>query len=189
MIKILLDNGHGVETPGKRSPQWPDGRRLWEWKFNREVAGRVETQLNAQGIACVQLVPEEQDIPIVERCRRANRWASKCDCLLISIHANAGGGTGGEVFTFPGAKQSREYARAFQTNWAKYLPDFPYRGCKEANFGVLRESRCPAILVECLFMDNPKDCEVMLSLKGKERIAQWIAQSIREILDRFHPAR
>ncbi len=189
MIRILLDNGHGIETPGKRSPQWADGRQLLEWKFNREMVNRVEKLLNTMGITCVQLVPEEQDISILERCRRANRWASESDCLLISIHANAGGGTGGEVFTYPGAKQSREYAKAFQNNWNQYLPDFPFRGCKESNFGILRESHSPAVLIECLFMDNPKDCEVMLSPKGKERIAQWITHSIQEITDKFYPTR
>ena len=35
MITILLDNGHGCDTPGKRSPVWPDGRQLLEWEFNR----------------------------------------------------------------------------------------------------------------------------------------------------------
>ena len=35
MVKILLDNGHGYDTPGKRSPIWPDGSQLFEWEFNR----------------------------------------------------------------------------------------------------------------------------------------------------------
>lgn len=36
-MKILIDNGHGVETPGKRSP---DGR-LKEYAYTREIANRV----------------------------------------------------------------------------------------------------------------------------------------------------
>lgn len=34
-MKILIDNGHGKETPGKRSPVWPDGSQLYEYEFNR----------------------------------------------------------------------------------------------------------------------------------------------------------
>ncbi len=185
MVKILLDNGHGVNTPGKRSPVWEDGRQLLEWEFNRDMVVRVANWLEAKGITHEILVPEERDISITERCQRANRVASKEECLLVSIHANAGGGSGGEVFTFPRAKRSGEYARVFGELWDVYLPEFPYRGEKEANFGILRESHCPAILVESLFMDNPADCSVMFSSEGRERIAQWIACSIEVIVDRF----
>jgi len=44
-MKILIDNGHGSDTPGKRSP---DGRFL-EWKYNREIAARVISELTALG--------------------------------------------------------------------------------------------------------------------------------------------
>ena len=40
-MKVLIDNGHGVDTKGKRSPVWPDGRQLFEWEFNRDIAKRV----------------------------------------------------------------------------------------------------------------------------------------------------
>ena len=34
---VILDNGHGINTPGKRSPVWDDGTQLFEWKFNRNI--------------------------------------------------------------------------------------------------------------------------------------------------------
>lgn len=40
-MKILIDNGHGNDTPGKRSP---DGRLL-EWAYTREIADRVAARL------------------------------------------------------------------------------------------------------------------------------------------------
>ena len=42
-MKILIDNGHGENTPGKRSPKWADGSQLFEWKYTREIARRVES--------------------------------------------------------------------------------------------------------------------------------------------------
>ena len=33
-MKILIDNGHGRATAGKRSPVWPDGKQLFEYEFN-----------------------------------------------------------------------------------------------------------------------------------------------------------
>ena len=52
MVKILLDNGHGYDTPGKRSPIWPDGSQLFEWEFNRDIVSRIEILLKKAGISC-----------------------------------------------------------------------------------------------------------------------------------------
>lgn len=80
-MKILIDNGHGIDTKGKRSP---DGQLL-EYAQNRLLAGRIVSAL---------LVPEENDISLPERCRRVNEWCrqlGKNNVLLISIHCNAAG--------------------------------------------------------------------------------------------------
>ena len=69
-MKILIDNGHGRETPGKRSP---DGRLL-EYAYTRSVARRIVSALTAQGYDAELLVPEQEDISLQERCRRVNDW-------------------------------------------------------------------------------------------------------------------
>lgn len=72
-MKILIDNGHGVETPGKRSP---DGR-FREYKYNREIARAVVEHLQLRGYDAELLVPEENDISLEERVRRANRITAR----------------------------------------------------------------------------------------------------------------
>ena len=89
-MKILIDNGHGIDTKGKRSP---DGQLL-EYAQNRLLAGRIVTDLQARGLDASLLVPEETDISLPERCRRVNeicRLLGKDNVILISIHANAAG--------------------------------------------------------------------------------------------------
>ena len=89
-MKILIDNGHGRETAGKRSP---DGRLL-EWSYNREIARRVVASLSSLGFDAELLVPEDEDIPLAERCRRANLLCSQLgtrNVALVSIHVNAAG--------------------------------------------------------------------------------------------------
>ena len=89
-MKILIDNGHGRETPGKRSP---DGRLL-EYAYTRDIARRIVSALTAQGYDAELLVPEQEDIPLPERCRRVNDWCrllGKDNVILISIHINAAG--------------------------------------------------------------------------------------------------
>ena len=87
-MKILIDNGHGIDTKGKRSP---DGQLL-EYAQNRLLAGRIVTDLQARGLDASLLVPEEMDIPLPERCCRVNECClqlCKDNVLLISIHINA----------------------------------------------------------------------------------------------------
>lgn len=62
-MKILIDNGHGQSTPGKRSP---DGRFL-EFKFNRTIAKQIVDDLRDRGYDAELLVPEDDDIPLKDR--------------------------------------------------------------------------------------------------------------------------
>lgn len=84
-MKILIDNGHGKETPGKCSP---DGR-LKEYAYTREIADRVVTELQNEGVDAIRIVPEDNDVTLSERVRRANVFGN--EAILVSIHCNAMG--------------------------------------------------------------------------------------------------
>ncbi len=84
-MKILIDNGHGKETPGKCSP---DGR-LKEYAYTREIADRVVTGLQNEGIDAMRIVPGENDVALFERVRRINAFGK--EAILVSIHCNAMG--------------------------------------------------------------------------------------------------
>ena len=55
MIKILIDPGHGINTPGKRSP---DGR-FREYAYNRLIAKAIVQHLRYRGFDAQLLVTEE----------------------------------------------------------------------------------------------------------------------------------
>ena len=88
-MKVLIDNGHGENTPGKRSP---DGR-LREWAYSREIADMVVVGLRKLGIDAERIVKEDTDVPLSERCRRANAIYKEAGkkAILVSIHCNAAG--------------------------------------------------------------------------------------------------
>ena len=67
-MTILLDPGHGSDTPGKRSP---DGR-FREYAFNRDIAARVASELTSLGLNAENIVPELTDVPLKERASRIN---------------------------------------------------------------------------------------------------------------------
>jgi N-acetylmuramoyl-L-alanine amidase len=178
---VILDNGHGRDTAGKRSPVWPDGRQLFEWEFNRHIVRCIKELCDRHGIPCEVLVPEDTDVPLAERVRRANAiWYKHSDAILLSIHANAGGGTGWEAFTSPGKTKSDAIADIFYKEAAKTFPDARMRtdmsdgdNDKEERFYILTKTACPAVLTENFFMDTLADCEILMSPQQRQKIADF----------------
>lgn len=190
-ITVILDNGHGKETQGKRSPKWPDGTQLFEYEFNRDIVNRIAEQLDDAGIKYEILVPEEKDVSLSERVKRANKiWKNtRKKCFGISVHANAGGGTGWEVWTSIGTTKSDEIATYF---WNEMKLQFPSQKMrldtsdgdvdKESNFYILKNTSCPFILTENFFMDTKKDCDLIMSNTGRQKIANAHVNAIKKVL-------
>lgn len=178
-MKVLIDNGHGANTPGKRSP---DGR-LREYAYAREIAGRVVFELRKKGIDTEQIVKEEVDVPLSERCRRVNEYKAS-EAILISIHCNAAGGgstwmqaRGWEAWTSMGQTKADKLATCLYEAAEKYLPGMKIRKDitdgdpdKESGFYILKHTKCPAVLTENLFQDNRTDVDFLLSEAGKRAI-------------------
>lgn len=190
---IILENGHGSQTPGKRSPIWGDGSQLFEWEFNRDIVRRIAAMLKADGVKFEILVPEETDVSLPERCRRANVIHADCgnNAVLFSVHGNAGGGTGWECYTSVGQTKADAIATVLCEEAEKeFAPDgwkmrFDYIDGdpdKESQFYILKHTVCPAVLSENFFFDNEKDCRFMMSDAGRERIAKVHYNTIKRIL-------
>ncbi len=180
-MKILIDNGHGIDTKGKRSP---DGRLL-EYAQNRLLASRIVSALQARGLDASLLVPEETDISLPERCRRVNQWCRQLgrqNVILISIHCNAAGhgdrwlsARGWCAYTTRGNTQADALATSLYTAAQAHLPGHRLRTDYtdadpdlEKDFYLLRHTSCPAVLTENLFMDNHDDCDFLLSKEGQQ---------------------
>jgi N-acetylmuramoyl-L-alanine amidase len=191
---IILDNGHGVNTPGKRSPIWSDGSQLFEWEFTRDIVKRISHELEALHIKNAVIVPEALDVSLKARVGRANRLAEDYPgSFFISIHGNASEipntGTGWEIWTSPGQTESDKIASIFFESAKENLADFKMRSdCsdgdpdKESKFYVLMKTICPAILTENLFYDNEKDCKFMMSEEGCAIIAKLHVEAIVKYL-------
>lgn len=183
-MMVILDNGHGHTTPGKRSPVWTDGTQLFEWEFARDVVKRIHKGLQRLSIESVILVPEAADVRLTTRVNRANQInADHPGSFFISVHGNAGGGQGWEVFLYTDKTESKALAQMMFNSAVKHLPEFrmrkgAYTDYKFGDFTVLKGTNCPAILTENLFYDNEKECKFMLSDEGHERIAKLHVEGI-----------
>lgn len=113
---VLIDNGHGSNTPGKCSPD----KSIREYKWAREIAARIEEVLKTKGIDARRIVTEETDVPLAIRATRVNKIChqeGKQNVILISVHSNAAGGDGKWknaggwcVYTTPGKTKADDLA-------------------------------------------------------------------------------
>ena len=188
---ILIDPGHGINTPGKRSP---DGKFL-EYLWNRQVADLLLDRFMSMGIDASLVVTETNDISLSTRVQRVNKMCSKVgasNVILLSIHSNAAGdgskwmsAQGWSCYTSKGDTKSDVIAEclydAFETEFAeKKIRKDMSDGDRdwEENFYVLAKSKCPAVLLENFFYDNRDECSWLLKDKTKERIADAIVKGI-----------
>ena len=194
-MKIFIDNGHGLMTAGKRSP---DGQ-FREAFYNREIARRVVADLRDRGHDAELLVPEDDDISLIERVRRVNAACfllGKQNVILVSIHVNAAGNgskwlnaTGWSVYTCKGQTESDKLAECL---CQAAIKNFPGRRIRtdmsdgdmdwEEGFYILRKSLCPAVLTENFFMDSRSDLEYLQSRAGKQAVVDTHVEGITDYM-------
>ena len=190
---VILDAGHGIDTPGKRSPIWSNGTQLFEWKFNRDIVDSIIGYLQVANISYVKLIEESQDISLKERVDRINTIykenKDKYKVYLISIHGNAADNAptanGIEVFTSIGETKSDTIAEVFYSKlknlgW-KMRPNRSNKGGKEENFYILKNSHCPAVLTENGFYTNEEECKKMLEFYWQKEIALAHYKAMQDI--------
>jgi len=170
---IVLDAGHGGKDPGAV------GNGLKEADLNLDICKRVRERLGKKYLAVVRIAPRGE---LSERVQFAN------DCnaeLLLSVHINAGGGTGFESYIYPGAGGWTRCLRAvihdtvMELLKGYHLDD---RGKKDKDFHVLRETLMPAVLLECLFIDNEKDAALLADEMFRDKLSNEIAWGVAQAL-------
>ena len=196
-MKILIDNGHGENTPGKRSP---DGM-LREYLYAREISDDIVRELVKRGYDAERIVKENVDVSLSERARRVNEVCGKLgtsNVLLISVHCNAAGNgdwlnaRGWSAYTSKGQTKADKLADCLYSvaesvfvgqRIRKDLSDGdPYW---EENFYILNKTKCPAVLTENFFQDNKDDVAFLLSPEGKQQIVKVHVEGIIKYLENY----
>ena len=190
-MKILIDPGHGIDTPGKRSPDGLFREYLW----NRQVADLILEGLVSAGIDASLVVTETNDVSLRNRVNRVNTICNRVgasNVLLVSVHANAAGNgsawmnaRGWSCYTSKGKTKSDQVAECLYDAFEEEFQDRKIRkdmsdGDRdwEENFYVLQKSKCPAVLLENFFYDNREECAWMLQEETKKRIASAAVKGI-----------
>lgn len=189
----LLDPGHGgIDANGKYTTglkkMFDHGDyKIYEGNINRVITKILVKMLTQAKIRHVVIPDWVKDTPLKKRVDIADEYYRlNKEAIFLSIHSNAGGGHGNEIYTSPGQTKSDKVAQIFCEMYQKMLPDMRFRkdtsdhdDDKEAPFYVLRKTDCPAVLVENGFFDNRKDADFLRSTKGQIAYADTLFESIK----------
>lgn len=185
MLKIALDAGHYMNTPGKRCSETLDPKETREWFLNNRISIKLEELLKEYNCEVLRVDDPEgkKDINLNNRCKSANNW--KAD-IYLSIHHNAGvnGGTGGGtvVFYYSTKEERKKQAQKLYNAIVKHTGLIGNRSdkIKKTKFAVLSGTNMPAFLLENGFMDSSTDVPIILTDKHAEKTAQGILDFLIE---------
>ena len=197
-MKILIDNGHGSNTAGKCSPD----KRLREYAWSRDCAKRLVQALKQKGYDAELVTPEAWDVKLQTRVSRVNNICKAVgarNCLLVSIHNNAGGSDGKwddacgwSVFVSKNASEnSKKLARMLTVEAMKRelmgnrsvpLQKYWTWSWTKNDIYILRETACPAVLTENMFEDHKGDVDYLLSESGMTELVDLHADGITQYI-------
>lgn len=193
MALVALDPGHGKLTKGKRSPSSMGSPQVREYLFNRQLAKETLKALERCGIDTILTVADDSDPSLTARARYAKNRGCK---LFISLHANAGGGTGMEAFHMEGCDKCYRLARLVLTECTTATKSRS-RGLKTkitvytngvarlVDSGVLAKAHAAgmaATLFEAAFMDHPKDILRLRDPAFRITVAEAICKAVCKYL-------
>lgn len=173
MVKIFIDPVHGGTDSGASA------NGLLEKNITLQIALLLRDILISEydGVFVRLSRSTDQSVTLSQRTNAANSWGAD---YFVSIHINAGGGTGFESYVYPGVSApTTTYRNALHDEIVRSV-DFTNRGKKTANFHVLRETSMSAILTENGFIDTAADANKLRNATFLQGIARAHATGLEE---------
>ena len=174
MPKVFIGVGHGGSDPGAVA------NNVKEKDLNLSIALACRDELVRHGVSVKMSRTKDENDPLSEEIRECNAFAPD---LAVDIHCNAGGGDGAEAFYHYGGGKSKTLAENILAEIVKVGQNS--RGAKirkNANgkdyYGFIRETSCPAVIVECAFVDNASDLEILATESKRHLMGVAIAKGI-----------
>lgn len=192
---VILDDGHGNNTKGKRTPFFENNEIMIENDFNKEVVKLIFERLEKiENVDVAFTSPEKYDVPLSVRIRRANvAWKdhqnyfgiTSSKCILISVHANAYGtgesfnsAKGVETYCCSSPPEEKILANTVHKHLRRGTTQVD-RGVKETCFAILK-GNMTSTLVECAFMTNMDEARLLMEEKFRNECADEITAGILE---------
>lgn len=177
-MKVFLSAGHGGSDSGAVA------NGVKEKDLNLSIALACRNELVRHGVSVKMSRTKDENDPLSEEIKECNAYGPD---LAVSIHNNAGGGDGAEVFHHHGGGKGKTLAENILAEIVKVGQNS--RGAKirknsngKDYYGFIRETSAPAVIVECAFVDNASDLKILASESHKKVMGEAIAKGILRTL-------
>ena len=193
-IRVILDPGHGGEDDGASSKE----PLVREKDLTLAMALQIGKKLEASGLTVSYTRTNDTTLALDDRSRHARQAAAD---VFVSVHANYAGNadaTGVETYVlpasgFPGTADGsrvRGWQIGNRNDYQNTLLGFSIhrnlsvlnqggdRGLKRQSFFVLRETSCPAVLLEFGFLSNQAETRKMLDPEWQDKCSKSISDGI-----------
>lgn len=191
---LIIDRGHATlstsgkyVTPGKQF-LYTNGTHVYEGFENQKYAETLSKKGIEAGFKIEFTVKpnDPRDPSLADRVKIANSSPNKNSAIFLSLHNNAGGGVGTEIFTSIGATLADKYCESIFDSLKKIFPNRVLRtdtrdgdSDKEENFYVLKYTSMPAILFEFGFFDRWEDYVLLSSQVNIDKFCDSIIDGIK----------
>ena len=177
-MKVFLGVGHGGSDPGAVA------NNTKEKDLNLSIALACRDELVRHGVSVKMSREKDENDSISEEIKECNAYAPD---LAVDIHNNAGGGDGGEVFHHHGVGKGKTLAENILAEIVKIGQNS--RGIKtrvnsqgKDYYAFIRETSCPSVIVECAFVDNATDLNILATEGQRKDMGVAIAKGILKTL-------
>ena len=177
-MKVFLGVGHGGSDPGAVA------NNTKEKDLNLSIALACRDELVRHGVSVKMSREKDENDTISEEIKECNTYGPD---LAVDIHNNAGGGDGGEVFYSHLGGKGKTLAENILAEIVKVGQNS--RGIKtrvnsqgKDYYGFIRQTSCPAVIVECAFVDNASDIEILSTEAQRKDMGIAIAKGVLKTL-------
>ena len=177
-MKVFIGVGHGGSDPGAVA------NNVKEKDLNLSIALACKDVLVKHGVSVKMSRTKDEDDTLSEEIKECNAFSPD---LAVDIHNNAGGGDGGEVFYSHLGGKGKTLAENILAEMVKVGQNS--RGIKtrvnsqgKDYYGFIRQTSCPAVIVECAFVDNATDLKILATEGDRQKMGVAIAKGILKTL-------
>lgn len=179
MFKLSIDAGHGMSTPGKRCLKSLNKEETREWRLNDRIVKYVIQALSTYNNVAINRTNDptgKKDTSLSDRCKSANAFNSD---FFVSIHHNAGAnGSRSGGITVHTYTDKHEWRQDLYKLLVKHtnLAGNRVSPLSVDKFYVLKHTSCPAVLIECGFMDSATDVPIILTNEHAHKVANAVVE-------------
>ena len=172
---IVIDAGHG----GVDNGVVVDG--VYEKDVVLDIAKLIKTLNKNKNIEIILLRDNDETLSLEERVKRINSFKPN---MVISLHMNMkpkSDASGTEIYVYKEGEYYKD-SKMFAESLLESIPKNLKKGnVKDANFFILKNSECPAVLVELGYMSNKNDREYLTRVDGQEELTVALLEVVNTL--------